>query len=64
MTINRRTAKRQVAASRALLQLIRSHNIDISSADVCTRLADSVERLQRSTDSLARETYQPQEIQS
>jgi hypothetical protein len=61
--INRRTAKRQIAASRALLQLIRSHNIDVSSAHVCTQFADIVDRLQRSTESLARETYQPQETQ-
>lgn len=61
--INRRTAKRQIAASRALLQLIRAHNIEIGSAHVCTQLVDTVDRLQRSTDALARETYQPQEPQ-
>lgn len=63
MMINRHTAKRQIAASRALLQLMRAHNIEVGSADVCTQFADTLDRLERSTDSLARETYQPQEAQ-
>lgn len=62
--INRRTAKRQVAASRALLTIIHSHGIEIASADVCTQFIHALDRLQRHTDSLARETYQPREPQS
>lgn len=62
--INRRTAKRQIAAARALLQLIRAHEIELSSAHVCTQLIDTIERLQHSTDALARETYQAPEVRA
>lgn len=58
--INRRTAKRQIAAARTLLQLIRSHDITIPNARACDQLVDAVDRLHSTTDALGRETYQPQ----
>lgn len=62
--INRRTAKRQIAAARALLQVVRTHDIEIPNARACDEWIAAVERLRASTDTLARETYQnpnPQE---
>lgn len=57
--INRRTVKRQIAATRSLLQLIRVHDIEIPNARACWQLVEALERLRDSTETLAREVYQP-----
>ena len=64
--INRRTAKRQVAAARTLLQLINANDITIPNATAAHKLVDAIDRLHTATETLARETYQPtaQEVQS
>jgi hypothetical protein len=59
--INRRTAKRQIAAARALLQVVRTHEIEIPNARACDQWIAALDRLRASTESLARETYQAQE---
>jgi len=59
--INRRTAKRQIAAARALLQVVRMHEIEIPNARACDQWIAAIDRLRTSTESLARETYQAQE---
>lgn len=61
--INRRTAKRQIAAARSLLHLIRAHQIEIPTANAAHDLTEALARLALSTDALARETYQPQDPQ-
>lgn len=65
MSIQRTTAKRQVAAARALLVTLHTRAMrPATAATDGSQIEDCIDRLSTTTEDLARETYQPTDFET